>query len=56
MIRRQEIQFWMIFFQELTEGGFHNGGYLDQEIFSANGTGNVLINVLKQLIRETGSE
>ncbi|XP_061176268.1 uncharacterized protein LOC133185191 [Saccostrea echinata] len=32
MIRRQGIQFWMIFFQELTESGFHDGEYLDQEI------------------------
>jgi hypothetical protein len=32
IIRRQGIQFWMNFFQELIEDGFHDGAYLDQEI------------------------
>lgn len=32
MIRRQGIQFWMNFFQELNESGYHDGEYLDQEI------------------------
>ena len=32
MIRRQGIQFWMNLFQELTESGFYDGEYLDQEI------------------------
>jgi len=32
IIRRQGIQFWMNFFQELTEDGFYDGEYLDQEI------------------------
>jgi hypothetical protein len=32
MVRRQGIQFWMNFFQDLTENGYHDGEYLDQEI------------------------
>ncbi|XP_052675135.1 uncharacterized protein LOC128156857 [Crassostrea angulata] len=32
MVRRQGMQYWINFFQELAESGFHDGGYLDQEL------------------------
>ncbi|KAK3093689.1 hypothetical protein FSP39_018932 [Pinctada imbricata] len=32
MVRRQGIQYWMNFFQDLTEAELHDGGYLDQEL------------------------
>ena len=32
MVRRQGMQYWMNFFQDLTEAELHDGGYLDQEL------------------------
>ncbi|KAK3090635.1 hypothetical protein FSP39_013299 [Pinctada imbricata] len=32
MIRRQGIQFWINFFQDLVEGGYHDGDHLDKEL------------------------